>query len=231
MFSTKAYKRLIDETTQVFSSAIKDNDVPEAMAKSLNEDVFVFSALRTHAQLFEASRLLKKDDGTVKGYTEFAKDFNKINPKYNQQYLESEYQFAISSSQSAGNWAGLEEDTEKYLLQYRTAGDDKVRASHQTLNLITLPKDDPFWSSYYPPNGWKCRCGAPQVNAGKYTKSVSEDAIKAGEKATTSIGENGKNKLAMFRFNAGKEKLVFPPDHPYNKVKGAKEVRTAASKK
>lgn len=231
LFSTKAYKKLINEISDVFSSAIKDNDVPQEMAKALNEDVFIFSALKTHAQLFEASRLLTKDDGTIKGYTEFAKDFNKINPKYNQQYLESEYQFAISSSQSAGNWAGLQEDTEKYTLQYRTAEDNRVRASHQALSLITLPKDDPFWSSYYPPNGWKCRCTAVEALSQKYKASNSDEAIKLGEKATTNISESGKNKLAMFRFNPGKEKLVFPPDHPYNKVKGAKEVRTAASKK
>jgi hypothetical protein len=36
-----------------------------------------------------------------------------------------------------------------------------------------------------------------------------------GERATTSIGADGKNKLEMFRFNPGKQKVVFPPGNAY----------------
>ncbi len=28
----------------------------------------------------------------------------------------------------------------------------------------------------------------------------------------------------MFRFNPGKDEVIFPPDHPYAQVQGAKEV-------
>ncbi len=219
---TAEYKNLIAGTSQIFNTAITDNDIPEAMAKSLKEDVFVFSGLKTHAQLAEASKLLMTADGKIKSFSAFSKDVEIVKENYNQHYLEAEYQFAVSSSQSAGNWANLSGD---YDLQYRTAGDDRVRDSHDKLRDVTLPQDDAFWISYYPPNGWRCRCTAVQVRKGKYEASDSKKAITEGEKATTQIDKNGKNKLAIFRFNPGIQKVVFPPTHPYAKVAGAKEVK------
>ena len=219
---TKAYKNLVTETSQIFNGAIADNDVPEAMAKSLKEDVFVFSGLKTNAQLAEASKLLMTADGKIKSFSAFSKDVESVKENYNQKYLDAEYQFAVSSAQSAGNWANLSSD---YDLQYRTAGDDRVRDSHDKLRDVTLPQDDAFWVSYYPPNGWRCRCTAVQVRKGKFEASDSKKAITEGEKATSQIDKDGKNKLAIFRFNPGIQKVVFPPAHPYAKVAGAKEVR------
>jgi hypothetical protein len=224
---TAAYKNLIKETSQIFESAITDNDVPEQMSKSLKEDVFIFSGLKTHAQLLEASKLLLTDEGKIKSFSAFSKDVQSIKENYNQNYLEAEYQFAVSSAQSAGNWASISSD---YDLQYRTAGDDRVRDSHDKLRDITLAADDAFWISYYPPNGWRCRCLAIQVRKGKYDVSDSKKAISEGEKATSQIGKDGKNKLEIFRFNPGIQRVVFPPEHPYTKVKGAETVRKELSK-
>lgn len=216
----KPYKDLTDQTYKVFDSAITDNDIPPEMLSKLQNDAFIFSGLKTHAQLLEASSLLLDSDGKIKGYDAFANDFNKINKNYNQNYLEAEYEFSVSSSQSAANWAATDPDG-RYNLQYRTANDDRVREQHRVLQDITLPKDDPFWLSYYPPNGWRCRCTAVEVLKSKYDLSDSKKANEAGEKATTQIGKDGKNKLEIFRFNPGAEQKVFPPKHPYNKVKDA----------
>lgn len=220
----KPYQNLIDKTYGVLDSAITDNDVPPEMLAKLQNDTFMFSGLKTHAQLLEASTLLTDEDGKIKSFDKFAQDFNKINEKYNQSYLEAEYQFAITSSQSAANWAALDPDG-RYNLQYRTANDDRVRENHRVLQDITLPKEDSFWLSYYPPNGWRCRCTAVEVRKSKYPESDSKKAIEAGEKATSQIGKDGKNKLEIFRFNPGAEQKIFPPKHPYNKVKGAEEVK------
>lgn len=218
------YKAIIEETAKVFDEVIKDNVVPEEMSQKLKNDAFIFSGLKTHAQLMEATTMLLDDKGKVRNFEQFAHDFNKINKNYNQNYLEAEWQFAISSSQSAANWAKIDE-TGRYNLQYRTANDDRVRDNHRVLHDITLPQDDPFWLSYYPPNGWRCRCRAVEVLKSKYEVSDSQKAQELGEKATTQIGANGKNKLEIFRFNPGAEQKLFPPKHPYNKVKGADEVK------
>ncbi|QFG53649.1 phage minor head protein [Chryseobacterium sp.] len=194
------------------------------MLAKLENDTFVFSGLRTHAQLLEASTMLM-EDGKIRGFDAFAKDFNQVNTKYNQNYLEAEWQFALSSSQSAGKWAAIDQEG-RYNLQYRTANDDRVRADHAALQDITLPVEDPFWLTYYPPNGWRCRCVAVEVLKTKYEVSDSDKANAAGDRATTKIGPDGKNKSEIFRFNPGAEQKVFPPKHPYNKVKGADDVKT-----
>lgn len=214
LFSVKEYQEVIKHTASVFSSAIP-HEVPQEMKAYLEKDAFVFSGLKTHAELTEARSLLKDKDGNIRPYYQFEKEVLKLNEKYNKNYLETEYQFAVNSSQSAANWANLQEDTDRYWLEYRTAGDEKVRQSHANLNGICLPKNDPFWQEFYPPNGWRCRCIAVEVLAREKTLSDSKKAILEGEKATTQISKNGKNKLAMFRFNAGAEQKLFPPNNSY----------------
>lgn len=228
------YKGVIEATNKVYQEAlttgIKDNAIPGAMLKALQKDTFLFSALKTHAQLTEASRLLLDKDKKLKSFQLFSNDIQKIKSNYNENYLEAEYNFAVASAQMAGKWSEVESNDGRYNIQYRTAGDDKVRDSHRALDLITLPSDDAFWNQYYPPNGWRCRCTAVEVLKSKYTVSDSNDSIEIGNKATTLIGKNGKNKLEIFRFNPGKEKVIFPPKHPYGKVVGAKVVKDEIAK-
>ncbi|WP_159038620.1 phage head morphogenesis protein [Brumimicrobium mesophilum] len=228
------YKGLINATYKVFKTALKkgiaDNVIPKAMLTSLENDVFVFSALKTHSQLSEASRLLLDEDGKLKSFQKFSEDVKSIQEKYNQNYLEAEYEFARSSAQMSAKWAEVESNKGRYNIQYRTAKDDKVRLEHEALDEITLPADDKFWEKYYPPNGWRCRCTAFEVRKSKYEVSDSKISNKLGADATSQIGKDGKNRLEIFRFNPGKDKVAFPPHHPYYKVAGAKAVKATAEK-
>ncbi len=208
------YKGLINQTAELLSQQIP-HETPAEMRQYLEQDVFVFSGLKTHAQLTEARSYLKDEKGNLRAYHDFEQKVLKLNEKYNRHYLEAEYEFAAHSAMSASQWANLQSDTERYWLEYRTAGDERVRASHDALRGVCLPKTDPFWDSFYPPNGWRCRCVAIEVLAREKTPSDSQKAQEIGEKATTQIGKNGKNKLAMFRFNPGKEKKIFPPSNSY----------------
>lgn len=230
LLQVEEYKQLAEATAELFSSTIP-HEVPAEMKAYLEKDAFVFSGLKTHTQLAEARSFLKDENGNITPYHLFEQKVLKLNERYNRHYLEAEYQFAVSSSQSAANWANLQEDTERYWLEYRTAGDERVRQSHAILNSICLPKNDAFWTEYYPPNGWRCRCIAVEVLAREKNLSDSKKAIEAGQKATTHIGMNGKNKLAMFRFNPGTEQKMFPPNNTYTKVVGAEKVKGELEKK
>lgn len=160
-------------------------------------------------------------EGKVRSFDAFRQDVLKLNDTYNRHYLKAEYQFATQSAIMAGKWADYEDGAGRYNLQYRTAKDDHVRQSHRVLDETTLPLDDPFWDKFYPPNGWRCRCTTVEVLPHKYPLSDPDKARAAGEQATTQLDKNGKNTLAIFRFNPGKEKVLFPPTHPYTKVIGA----------
>lgn len=218
--SVPEYRAVIKETNGILSRALEDNHISDGTLKRLEEDVFLFSGLKTHAQLLEASRQLLTKEKKIKRFEQFSKDVSSIKNNYNDNYLESEYDFAVGSVLMADKWDNLG-DSDRYHLQYRTAGDDRVRDSHDAMRDITLPKNDSFWDSYFPPNGWRCRCTTVEVLARNNEKSDSGKAAKAGRAATTKYNKSGKNKLEIFRFNPGQAKVVFPPEHPYRKVQDA----------
>lgn len=206
--------------------------IPQQLTHALDENIYLFSGFKTYHQMNDCSRLLKGDDGGFKPFDKFLQDVLAVDAKYNRNYLYAEYNFAVSSTQMAVKWHEIEKDGDDYDLQYRTAGDEKVREEHQALDGTTLPPSDKFWNEYYPPNGWNCRCTAVQVRKGKYPQSDSDKACAEGEKATTQIGKNGANKAEMFRFNPGKANKVFPPKHPYFKApESAKKAVVDAAEK
>jgi SPP1 gp7 family putative phage head morphogenesis protein len=71
-----------------------------------------------------------------------------------------------TQTQITYNAAKYEEEQQPYIqdilwgYKYVTTGDERVRPEHASLDGVTLPKDDPFWQRFYPPNGWSCRCTA-----------------------------------------------------------------------
>lgn len=215
-------RALVDATTDIFAGAIspalESGVIPEVMAQHLKEDVFVFSGFKTYRELREAADLLRDKNGLLKSFDHFYKDIAAINEKYNRHWLKAEYIFAQASVEMAAKWVDFEQDGDEYDLQYRTAGDDRVRYEHRVLHNVTLPPSDPFWDEFFPPNGWRCRCTVVQVRKGKFPRSDSNTAIQQGREATYQAGKNGVNKAAIFRYNPGKQQVVFPPHHPYYEV-------------
>lgn len=216
----------IRETHRILSQPLQEmkigQEIPEELTAALNNNIFYFSGFKTHHELVQASRMLKDSDGNFKPFHKFLNDIETLNKTYNKNYLRVEYNFATASTQMAVKWKEWEQDEERYNLQYRTAGDDRVREEHAALNGVTLPPSDPFWNSYLPPNGWNCRCTTVQVRKNKYPQSNSEKAMAAGAACTA------KPKQQIFRFNPGKTMTVFPPKHPYYKVNG--EVKKTVEK-
>ncbi len=227
LFKNSEYQALANGTAELFTTAIPHN-TPTEMRTYLEQDVFVFSQLKTHTQLTEARQYLKDNNGNIRTYQQFERDILKINKAYNKNYLRVEHNFAVRSAQTAAQWANLQDDTDRYWLEYNTDGGKNVRPSHQAMHGICLPKDDPFWDNYMPQNGWECHCFAVEVLAREKTKSDSKKALELGEQATTQINKNGKNVLEMFRFNPGKQKKVFPPNNSYTKVVGSNVVLKVA---
>lgn len=222
------FRAVVEEMSHIFSTAIP-HETPAEMKAYLEKDAFVFSGLKAHAQLAEARSYLKDENGNIRPYYQFERDVLKLNETYNKNYLKTEYNFAVHSAQSAANWANHQNDESRYWLEYRVTGIN-TRPTHQAMSGICLPKSDTFWTEFYPPNGWECHCWATDVLAREKTLSDSQKAIEAGQKATTQIGKNGKNKLEMFRFNPGIEKKMFPPKNTYTKVAGAEQIKKAINK-
>lgn len=191
--------------------SIRQRPLDDISVQRLKESNYVFSGFKTFHELNEAFPSLLDKDGNRKPFERFLNDVQKINENYNKWYLKAEYNFAMSSADMAARWQGWwdDEDRDRYLLQYRTVGDKRVRKVHRALHNVTLPITSRFWDEYFPPNGWNCRCTVARVRKGKYPESDEAQAMLAGSQATA-----GKHQ-EMMRFNPGKQMACFPAYNTY----------------
>ena len=194
---------------KVLDSAFERTPMSDGMRQRLQQSDYIFSGIKTFHELNEAFPSLVDANGERKPFEQFLNDVRKIDSTYNENYLRAEYNFVHSSADMASKWEQFEQDGDRYNLQYRTAGDSKVRPEHAALNGVTLPPSDPFWQTYYPPNGWNCRCTVVQVRKTKYPVTPHEDAMQRGAQAT------GKDTKGIFQFNAGQQQKTMPDYNPY----------------
>lgn len=60
-------------------------------------------------------------------------------------------------------------------LVYKQLQRPTKRETHEPLHNVCKPFDDPFWDTYYPPNGWRCGCEARSLS-----KKQAENGILNG---------------------------------------------------
>ena len=191
--------------------SLREVPLDEVSVRRLKDSNYVFSGIKTFHELNEALPSLVGDDGRIKPFNRFLNEVQRIHQSYNVNYLRTEYNLAQASSLMAARWKQFEQDGDRYLLQYRTVGDKRVRRSHRMLHGITLPITSKFWNEYFPPNNWNCRCTVVQVRKGKYPESNEQEAMKLGMEATA-----GKYR-EMFLFNPGKTMTCFPAYNAYTR--------------
>ena len=199
----------INTHASILDESMHQVPMSDNMRRRLQRSNYIFSGLKTFHELNEAFPSLLDENGNRKPFEQFLNDVQKIHATYNEHYLRAEYNFVQASATMAEKWEEFQQDADRYYLQYRTAGDNKVRPEHADMHGITLPMDDPFWEEFYPPNGWNCRCTVVQVRKSKHPPTDHDEAIALGELAT------GKDTKGIFRFNPGKDQKTFPDYNPY----------------
>lgn len=209
IMADKNVQNLIEAHATVLDRNLQSVEMSDIMRQRLTRSNYIFSGIKTFHELNEAFPSLLDENGNRKPFERFLNDVQKINDTYNANYLRAEYNFVQASAQMAAKWEQFAEDGDRYNLQYRTAGDSKVRPAHAALNGVTLPPSDPFWQTYYPPNGWNCRCTVVQVRKSKYPVTPHDEAMKRGEEA---LQDDTKG---IFHFNPGIQQKTMPDYNPY----------------
>jgi len=84
--------------------------------------------------------------------------------------VETIYRQNISTAYQTGRFKQMLEvaDRRPYW-QYMTVSDPRVRESHRPLHGVVYKAISDFWTSFYPPNGFNCRC---------YVKTLSEFQVE-----------------------------------------------------
>jgi SPP1 gp7 family putative phage head morphogenesis protein len=179
----------------------------------LRRNVNVFSAFKNHANILELTQALTKPDGTRLSFSEFKKLAKPISKKYYDSWLKAEYNYAVKASTSAAQWIGFQQKGGN--LEYKTIGDGRVRDAHRKLEGTILPVNHPFWTLYYPPNGWNCRC---------FVRWRPADIEAVPPKEIPDVQE-------MFKNNVGITSQIFDSSHPFIREVGeaqAERIRAVA---
>lgn len=73
--------------------------------------------------------------------------------------LENIYHTNMQTAYSAGQYQGYMAniDSRPYWM-YDAVGDHRTRPAHAAMDGLVYRYDDPFWATFYPPNGYRCRC-------------------------------------------------------------------------
>ena len=181
-----------------------DYDTPDFKTlQKLTENVFQFSASKDFNLLRDMTNALKGTDGQIRSFDEFRQEVDKMNAKYNINWLRTEYNQAVASSQCAARWTDFEKHADKNpFLQYQAVMDANTRKEHAALHGVIKRYDDDFWDKYYPPNGWGCRCEVIQLPGKNHKETPAKDMkfCKVDD---------------MWKVNVGKKGVVFPKGHPY----------------
>jgi len=186
------------------------------MLQDLSENIYIFSGAKTYQQVRSMSDLLAQPE-LKSSFFKFKQEASKIFTDYNDAYLQAEYQTAVGSSRMAANWGRIMQDADVLpLLKYQTVGDARVRPTHRDLDNIVRPVNDKFWTNYYPPNGWRCRCTVIQLSEGEEDVTDLQGWLKPNDVPPE------------FMMNSGIDRYVFKTKgkdkHPYFDIaKGDKE--------
>jgi phage protein F-like protein len=191
------------------------NTPDHLMLTRLTRNVFSFSAAKNYQELRTITSALRDDEGRLRSFPDFRDQVSAINAKFNQVWLQTEYDTCIATATQSARWQQFQEQKNLFpYLRYQTAGDESVRDEHRALDGVTKRIDDPFWRTYYPPNGWNCRCEAIQVPEDD-VQETPEGSYKA-----PFIPQ-------LFRTNSGQTGLIFPQGHPYYTDVPNSEIRRA----
>ena len=134
--------------------------------------------------------------------TQFRKDFDQAVQKHGWTYNGKRgwrtaviFNTNMRTAHMAGRWQQLQANkANRPFLQYRTAGDARVRPQHRQWNGLVFHIDNAFWQTHYPPNGWGCRCTIRAYGGDEMAEKGLSESPKFEGKTRTVTGKDGQTK-------------------------------------
>ncbi len=181
----KQLRKLVEATGNLLSEKSFFDTFPDLESFDENElkkiitlryNLWRFSAAKSLQQAQKYASLLRDDSGMKRPVKDFYALAEGVNRTYNTIWLRTEYNTVLNTAFVSRKYIEAQRDKDVFpYMQYKTAHDERVRSSHQKLDGVIKPVDDPFWDTYLPPNGYNCRCTVIKLSDGKTTPDTSID--------------------------------------------------------
>ena len=114
------------------------------------------------AEITELNQALRASEN----FNDFKAQATDIISTFRVHHLRTEYDTAVATGQNAARYFNQVSEAGIFpYLQYQTAGDDKVREEHASLDGKVFSIRDPDLDAIYPPNGFNCRCEMIQIDS------------------------------------------------------------------
>lgn len=78
------------------------------------------------------------------------------------------YRTNVQSAYMAGRYAQMTDPAvlkARPYWRYSAVNDSRTRPAHRAMDGRVFPADRPIWDKWYPPNGYRCRCGVDTLSA------------------------------------------------------------------
>jgi SPP1 gp7 family putative phage head morphogenesis protein len=144
----------------------------------------------------ELEPLLKRRGWLGKGEVRDALTGEVAGRRLGPHRLTTIYRTNMQTSYMAGRYKSYAENVAaRPYWEYVAVMDNRTRPEHAALNGTVLPAGDPFWNSYWPPNGFRCRCRVSALTRG--------EAHAEGKRLMTSEGRLGEAEVPVGRSRPG----------------------------
>ena len=177
----------------------------------LRENVYMFSAAKTFAQVKEIGGMMLNENGEIRTEREFSKFGRETYDNWNNNYGTTEYNTCIAQATNAIKWNEIEANKKLFpTLRYSAVVDANTSDICLSLDGLAAPVNDPIWDRVYPANHFNCRCFVLQEEPGS---ELTPDNEKE-----TRVKETEDKMSDVFKMNSGKDGYIFKDDHPYFQV-------------
>lgn len=139
---------------------------------------FTVSGLYRLDQISMVHKALEGSIAKGRPMAEFKREMaTKLSGKLSAYRLETIYRTNAQSAYQAGRYAQLMRTTETMpYWRYVAVGDKRTRPTHKALHGLVRHHDDDFWNSFYPPNGFRCRCTVQALS----DRQMQQRGLEAG---------------------------------------------------
>ena len=117
-------------------------------------------------------------------------------------HAEAIFRTNVLAAYSGGQWTRAQDLAARgdvVAAMYVAVLDDRTRATHGAMDGVWARLDDPVWLTWWPPNGWNCRCGILLLTQADVDRLGGWEAAPQAPAVSPDPGFDGNPGLGLWR--------------------------------